>query len=36
MGHIPDNKKKEKVCLYSWDYMINHSENDDEDEKYIT
>ena len=25
--------KKEKVCPYSWDYMINHSENNDENEK---
>ena len=21
---------KEQVCLYSWDYMINHNENENE------
>ena len=25
--------RKEQVCLYSWDCMINHSESDDEKEK---
>ena len=30
MGHIPKNKKKENLYLYSIDYMINHSENDGE------
>ena len=29
-------KGKENVCLYSWDYIFNHSENDDENEKLIT
>ena len=24
---------KEQVGLYSWDYMINHNENEDENEK---
>ena len=24
------------VCLYSWDYTINHNKNEDENEKYIT
>ena len=24
---------KEQVCLYSWDYAINHNENEDEKEK---
>ena len=24
------------MCLYSWDYTINHNENEDENEKYIT
>ena len=24
---------KEEVCLYSWDYAINHNENEDENEK---
>ena len=24
---------KEEVCLYSWDYLINHNENEDENEK---
>ena len=33
IGHIPKNKKKVKVCLHLWGYMINHSENDDENEK---
>ena len=26
-------KARERVCLYSWDYMINHNENKDENEK---
>ena len=24
---------KEQVCLYSWDNMINHNENEDKNEK---
>ena len=24
---------KEQVHLYSWDYMINHNENEDQNEK---
>ena len=24
---------KKQVCLYSWDYTINHYENEDENEK---
>ena len=24
---------KGQVCLYSWDYTINHNENEDENEK---
>ena len=27
---------KKQACLYSWDYMINHNENEDQNEKYIT
>ena len=26
---------KKQVCLFSSDYMINHNENEDENEKYI-
>ena len=31
IGHILKNKKKQ-VCLYSWDYTINHNENECENE----
>ena len=24
------NQAKEQVCLYSWDYAINHNDNEDE------
>ena len=24
---------KKQVCQYSWDYMINHNKNEDENEK---
>ena len=27
------NQEKEQAGLFSWDYMINHSETDDENEK---
>ena len=27
------SKKLAQVCLYSWDYTINHNENEDENEK---
>ena len=32
---ISKSKKeaKEQVCLYWWDYTINHNENEDENEK---
>ena len=26
---------KEQMCLYSWNYIINHNENEDENEKKI-
>ena len=26
-------KIKQKKCLFSWDYMINHNDNEDEHEK---
>ena len=29
------NKKKEQVCLHSWDYTMNHNENEDENETWI-
>ena len=25
--------KQKKKCLFSWDYMINHNDNEDENEK---
>ena len=28
-------KQKKQVCLYSWDYAINHNVNEDENEKKI-
>ena len=31
--HILKNKQNKEVCLYSWDYMINYCENEDENEK---
>ena len=31
--HIPKNLAKEQVCLYSWDYAINHNENEGIKEK---
>ena len=36
IGHILKNKQRNNMCLYSGDYMINHNENEDENEKYIT
>ena len=27
---------KEQICLYSWDFTINHNENKDVNEKSIT
>ena len=32
IGYILKNKQK-NICLYSWDYTINHNENKDENEK---
>ena len=37
IGDILKKKQaKKQACLYSWDYMINHNENEDQNEKYIT
>ena len=33
IGHILKKWPKEQVCLYSWDYTINHNENEDENEQ---
>ena len=33
IGHILKNKQKNKVCLYSSDFTIDHNENEDENEK---
>ena len=30
-----EKQAKELLCQYSWDYAINHSENEDENEKKI-
>ena len=32
----PAKYAKEQVYLYSWNYTINHNNNEDENEKYIT
>ena len=33
-NRTPSKKQaKEQVCLYSWDYTLNHNENEDENEK---
>ena len=34
-GYILKNKQKNKHVCYSWDYAINHNENEDENEKKI-
>ena len=33
IGDILKKEAKEHLCLYSWDYRINHNENEDENEK---
>ena len=33
MKSVPKNKEKQQQYLNSWDYMINHNENEDENEK---
>ena len=32
-GTYSKKQAKGQVCLYSWDYMINHNENEDKNEK---
>ena len=32
-NNILYKKENENVCFYSWDYIINHGENDDEKKK---
>ena len=35
-NRIYSNKQAiEQVCLYSWDYLINHNENKEENEKIL-
>ena len=36
MGNILQNVWKKEVCLFSWDYLIKHIENEDENERQIT
>ena len=36
IGHTLKKLAKEQVCLHSWYYMINHNQNKNENEKYIT
>ena len=31
--NISKNNHKKQACLFSWDYTINHNENEDENEK---
>ena len=33
IGHILKNKQKNRLCLYSSDFIIDHNENEDENEK---
>lgn len=33
--HILHPRYHTKMCLYSWDYAINHNENEEENEKKI-
>ena len=33
IGHIFFKKAKDQVYMYSWDYTINHNENEYENEK---
>ena len=33
IGYILKKQAKEQVCLYSWDYTIDHNENEDGNEK---
>ena len=33
IGHTLKKQAKEQVCLYLWDYTINHNENEEEKEK---
>ena len=36
IGYLLKNKQKNQACPYSWDYTINHNENEDENEKKLT
>ena len=32
IGIYSEKKAKEQVCLYLWEHLINHKENEDEKE----
>ena len=32
----PENQQKKQLCLNLWDYTINHNENENKNERWIT